>query len=68
MCLESVSKSRVVSADLLRDFPRETRWRFLEEEEDSSKGLGRVEQGSEEAARSRDNSAASWSIWQHGEG
>jgi hypothetical protein len=56
-----------VSTDLLRDPPRDTRCRFLEEASLSSNGFGRVEQGSEEAARSRDNSAGSWSIWQiHG--
>jgi hypothetical protein len=48
-----------VSTDLLRDPPRDTRCRFLEEASLSSNGFGRVEQGSEEAARSRDNSAGS---------
>lgn len=45
-----------VSTDLLRELPRATLCRFLEEASLSSKGFGRVEQGSEEAARSRDNS------------
>lgn len=53
-----------VSADLLLEPPRDTLCRFLEEASLSSKGFGRVEQGSEEAARSRDNSAGSWSIGQ----
>ena len=52
------------STDLLLEPPRDIRCRFLEEFSLSSKGLGRVEQGSEEVARSRDSSAGSWSIWQ----
>jgi len=59
-----VSEALAVSTDLLRDPPRDIRGRFLEEASLSSKGFGRVEQGSEEAARSRDNSAGSWSIGQ----
>ena len=52
----------VVSADVLRE-PR--RCRFRAEVASSSKGLSLVEQGSaEEAARSRDSSSGSWSIWQ----
>lgn len=59
-----VSIAAAVSADRLREPPREVRWRFLEDGPLlSSKGLGRVEQGSEEAARSRDNVAGSGSIW-----
>jgi hypothetical protein len=63
-----VSKAEAVSTDLLREPPRDTLWRFLEEGPLSSKGLGRVEQGSEEAARSRDNGAGSGSIWQKAAG
>jgi len=60
-----ISDALAVSTDLLRDEPlRDTRCRFLEECSLSSNGFGRVEQGSEETARSRDNSAGSWSIWQ----
>lgn len=55
-----MSEALAVSTDLLRDEPlRDTRCRFLEEWSLSSKGFGRVEQGSEETARSRDNSAGS---------
>lgn len=55
----------VVSADWLCDAPpREVRRRFREERSLSSKGLGRVEQGSEETARSLGSSATeAWSIW-----
>lgn len=63
-----VSKADAVSTDLLREPPRDTLWRFLEEGPLSSKGLGRVEQGSEDAARSRDNGAGSGSIWQKAAG
>ena len=60
-----VIEARAVSADLLREPLRESLCRFLEESSLSSKGFGRVvEQGSEETARSRDNSAGSRSIWQ----
>jgi hypothetical protein len=52
------------STDLLRDPPLDIRCRFLEECTSSSKGFGRVEQGSEETARSRVNSGDSTSIWQ----
>ena len=58
------SENLAVSTDLLLDPPRDTLCRFLEEWSLSSKGLRRVEQGSEETARSRDNSAGSRSIWQ----
>lgn len=58
----ALSDSQTVSTDLLRDSSRETRCRFLEE--GSSKGLGRVEQGSEETARSRESSAGVGSIWE----
>lgn len=65
------SMAIVVSADRLREPPREVLWRFLDEGPLSlTKGLGRVEQGSEEdVARSRspsrDNSpAGTGSIWQ----
>jgi len=51
------------STDLLREPPPEIRCRFLEELSSLSKGFGRVEQGSEETARSRDNSTDSRSIW-----
>jgi hypothetical protein len=51
------------STDLLREPPPEIRCRFLEECSSLSKGFGRVEQGSEETARSRDNSTDSRSIW-----
>jgi hypothetical protein len=51
------------STDLLRDPPPEIRCRFLDECSSLSKGFGRVEQGSEETARSRDNSTDSRSIW-----
>ena len=62
-----VSMAVAVSTERLREPPREVRWRFLETGPLlSSKGLGRVEQGSEEAARSRDNAAGSGSIWQRG--
>jgi hypothetical protein len=58
-----VSKAATVSTDLLREPRRETRWRLREEEPLSwSKGFGRVEQGSEEAARSRGNAGGSGSI------
>lgn len=60
----ALSDSQTVSTDLLRDSSRETRCRFLEE--GSSKGLGRVEQGSEETARSRESSAGVGSIWEVG--
>ena len=47
-----------VSADRLGDsLARDVRRRFREERSLSSKGLGRVEQGSEETARSLDGSA-----------
>lgn len=52
--------------DLLREAPeREVRRRFREEMSPSSKGFGRVEQGSEETARSLDSTllAAGGSIW-----
>ena len=51
------------STDLLREPPLEIRCRFLAECSSSSNGFGRVEQGSEETARSRDNSGDSSSIW-----
>ena len=50
------------STDLLLDDPLETRCRFLEFPSSSSKGFGLVEQGSEETARSRNNSGESRSI------
>ena len=53
-----------VSTDLLREPPRDVLCRFREKASLPLKGFGRVEQGSEEAARSRDNSTGSWSIWQ----
>ena len=57
----TISVSRAVSTDLLRDPPRDTRCRFREPcSVTSSKGFGRPEQGSEEIARSREAS----SIWQ----
>jgi hypothetical protein len=56
-----ISGGVAASTDLLLDPPRESLCLFLEDS--SSKGFGRVEQGSEETARSRDNSAGSWSIW-----
>lgn len=59
-----LSEAVAVSTDLLREPLRDTLWRFLEECSLSSKGFDRVEQGSEEAARSRGNSAALGSIWQ----
>lgn len=43
----------MVSTDELLEPEREVLRRFREEESPSSKGLGRVEQGSEETARSR---------------
>lgn len=51
--------------DLLLEAPlREVRRRFLEEISPSSKGLGRVEQGSEETARSLDwTGLEAGSIW-----
>ncbi len=52
------------STDLLRELPLEIRCRFRADCSSSSKGFGRVEQGSEETARSRDNSTDSRSIWQ----
>lgn len=60
-------ESAAVSADLLREPLRDMRCRFREAVSLlSSKGYVRVE-GSEDAARSRDNSARSCSIWQrHG--
>jgi hypothetical protein len=62
-----VSMAVAVSTDRLREPPREVLWRFLAAGPLlSSKGFGRVEQGSEEAARSRDNAAESGSIWQRG--
>ena len=63
---ETRSLSEVVlSTDLLREAPlREVRRRFREEISPSSKGLGRVEQGSDETARSLDcTGLESWSIW-----
>lgn len=51
------------STDLLREPPPDIRCRFLEECSSLSKGFGRVEQGSEDTARSRDNSTDSRSIW-----
>lgn len=59
-----MSEALAVSTDLLLEPPRDTLCRFLEDWSLLSKGFGRVEQGSEETARSRDNSAGSWSIWQ----
>jgi len=59
-----MSEALAVSTDLLLEPPCDTRCRFLEDWSASSNGLGRVEQGSEETARSRDSSAGSWSIWQ----
>jgi hypothetical protein len=48
------SWDRMVSTDLLREPEREVRRRFLAETMSlSSKGLGRIELGSEERARSR---------------
>ena len=58
------AKALAVSTDLLLEPPRDTLCLFLEDWSLSSNGFGRVEQGSEETARSRDNSAGSWSIWQ----
>jgi hypothetical protein len=53
------------STDLLRDPVREVRRRFRAEISLSPKGLGRVEQGSEETARSVESAEAleSRSIW-----
>jgi hypothetical protein len=48
-----------VSTERLRDpLARDVRRRFREDKSLSSKGLGRVEQGSKEAARSLDGSTA----------
>lgn len=49
---------------------REVRRRLRAEEPSSSKGLGRVEQGSEETARSLDSDGdlAGWSIWMRPDG
>lgn len=59
-----ISVTLAASADLLLEPPRETRWRFREKcPSSSSYGFGLVEQGSEDAARSRDSSPGSWSIW-----
>jgi hypothetical protein len=54
-----LEEERRVSTDRLREsLARDVRRRFLEEDSlSSSKGLGRVEQGSEETARSLDGSA-----------
>lgn len=54
-----LGEERRVSTDRLREsLARDVRRRFLEESSlSSSKGLGRVEQGSEETARSLDGSA-----------
>lgn len=67
---DEVDESRAVevlvaaSTDLLREPPLlETRCRFLAEGSWSLNGFGRVEQGSEEAPRSRDDSGESRSIW-----
>jgi hypothetical protein len=54
-----MSEALAVSTDRLLEPPRDTLCRFLEVWLFSSKGLGRVEQGSDETARSRDNSAGS---------
>jgi hypothetical protein len=53
-----LGEERIVSTDRLREsLARDVRRRFLEESSLSSKGFGRVEQGSEETARSLDGSA-----------
>lgn len=64
---DPISESRPVSTDRLREPPLETRCRFREEDAVSSKGFGRVEQGSEEAARSCGSSGGEWS-WSIGQG
>lgn len=50
------------STDLLLEPELDTRCLFLEDCSPSSNGFGRVEQGSEETARSRDDSSGSMSI------
>jgi len=63
--MSSSREEVTLSTDLLREAPlREVRRRFREEISLSSKGLGRVEQGSEETARSLDwTGLEAWSIW-----
>lgn len=66
----TVSTERLREAEAEAEAPpevplREVRRRLMEESSRSSKGLGRVEQGSEETARSLDSAGdlEAWSIW-----
>jgi hypothetical protein len=59
---KGISGAIATSADLLLESRRDVLWRFLAECSLSSEGCGRVEQGSEETARSCDSSTGSRSI------
>lgn len=65
-CTSTCGESWGVSTERLGEAPlREVRRRLRAEEPSSSNGFGRVEQGSEETARSLDSDRdlEGWSIW-----